>query len=235
MLAEKLTDGKKHIVSLVGGGGKTTVMYELAALLAGKGLKVLATTSARIMRPEARLLAEDCSGACRLWTAGSYAVAGKQAAGGKLACPDNLRQLMRLADITLIEADGAKGRPCKAPAAHEPVILPECDIVVGVMGLDALGQKLRDGCFRTEIVCSLLGKGPEDLLTEEDAALLLSSGQGAMKDAGGRIFYVILNKCDDAGRLRQALKIRALLEKAGIRKDRVIIRGREADGYAAKR
>lgn len=235
MLAERLTDGKKHIVSLVGAGGKTTIMYELASLLAARGLKVLATTSTRIMRPDPRLLAGCCRSALKLWARGSYAVAGRPADGGKLSLPDGLPQLMELADITLVEADGAKGRPCKAPAAHEPVILPESDIVVGVMGLDALGRSLRDGCFRTKAVCALLGKNGEDLLTEEDAALLLSSGSGALKGVGSREFFVVLNKCDDAAGLRQARKIRELLAEGGMDRDHIIIRGKEAGWYAQPR
>ena len=39
------TDRKKHTICLVGGGGKTTVMYELAAAWAACGRKVLVLTS----------------------------------------------------------------------------------------------------------------------------------------------------------------------------------------------
>ncbi len=55
----------------------------------------------------------------RLWKCGSYAVAGTAAHGGKLTAPPQaqLERWMTLADIVLIEADGAKRMPCKAPAA----------------------------------------------------------------------------------------------------------------------
>lgn len=49
---------------------------------------------------------------------------------------------MQLADIVLIEADGSRRMPCKAPAAHEPVLLPQCDIVLAVAGVSALGESL---------------------------------------------------------------------------------------------
>ena len=51
---------------------------------------------------------------------------------------DELRKAVwPLADLILIEADGARMMPCKVPAAYEPVILPETDTVLGVLGLDA--------------------------------------------------------------------------------------------------
>ena len=39
---------KGHVISLVGGGGKTTLMYNLAAHCARKGWRVLAATTTHI-------------------------------------------------------------------------------------------------------------------------------------------------------------------------------------------
>ena len=53
------------------------------------------------------------------------------------------------ADLTLIEADGARHLPCKAPAEHEPALLSSSDLVIGVTGLSALGQPLgKEMCIR---------------------------------------------------------------------------------------
>lgn len=41
-------------------------------------------------------------------------------------------------DFVLVEADGSRRLPVKAPAVYEPVIPPGTDLVVGVIGLDAL-------------------------------------------------------------------------------------------------
>ena len=46
------------------------------------------------------------------------------------------------ADVLLVEADGARGLPFKAPKAHEPVIPPETSLVVPVVSLAALGMPL---------------------------------------------------------------------------------------------
>ena len=134
---------KGHIVSLVGGGGKTTLMYAMAAHCARKNWRVLVTTTTHIMRPSGAVWAQTDAELFRLWEHGSYAVAGTAVPGGKLAAPPQkqLEHWMQLADIVLIEADGSRRMPCKAPAAHEPVLLPQCDIVLVVAGVSALGNR----------------------------------------------------------------------------------------------
>lgn len=48
----------------------------------------------------------------------------------------------------MLEADGAKCLPIKAPEAHEPVILPETTRVIQVYGMDGLDQSIGERCFR---------------------------------------------------------------------------------------
>ena len=43
---------KGHVVSLVGGGGKTTLLYAMASHCAQKGWRVLVSTTTHILRPE---------------------------------------------------------------------------------------------------------------------------------------------------------------------------------------
>ena len=68
---------------------------------------------------------------------------------------------MQAADAVFLEADGAKGLPCKAPAAHEPVLLPQSDILLAVAGLSALGRPLEQVCFRAPLAAALLGVAPD--------------------------------------------------------------------------
>ena len=44
---------KGHVVSLVGGGGKTTLLYGMACLCAAEGQRVLVSTTTHIQRPSA--------------------------------------------------------------------------------------------------------------------------------------------------------------------------------------
>lgn len=223
-----LLDGNKHIAAIVGAGGKTTVMYELAAYLSSKGKKVLVSTTTHIYKPPEAVYAANKEQLLELWRQGSYAVCGRQAeVAGKLMMPEQsvLEEYMQLADITLLEADGAKGRPCKAPAGHEPVILPQCDMVIAVLGLDALYSKVENVCFRPELVRRLLQCGSGHILMPEDAATLLTAVDGMRKNVDERNYYLLLNKCDTAEAAAAALEICTLLQRQSIRQDDIWIRG----------
>ena len=134
---------------------------------------------------------------------------------GKLpALPsEQLTRWMAQADMVLLEADGAKRMPCKVPVAHEPVLLPESDIVLAVAGLSALGRPLREVCFRLEQACALLGAAPETLLTPELLARLLASEKGGRKLVGDRRFSVVLNQADDPARIAAGEQTLALLRE----------------------
>ena len=191
---------KGHIVSLVGGGGKTTLLYAMADHCARKGWRVLVTTTTHIRQPAA-CYAPDEAALSALWQAGHYAVIGTPAENGKLTLPPpQLLRRMAQVEAVFIEADGAKHYPCKLPAAHEPVILPESDIVLAVAGLSAVEKPLETVCFRLETACALLGAAPETLLTPELLARLLASEAGGRKQVGERQFYAVLNQADDAAR-----------------------------------
>ena len=189
---------KGHVVSLVGGGGKTTLLYAMASHCAQKGWRVLVSTTTHILRPENWLWAKTDAEIQKLWARGSYAVVGSPAPKGKLTAPPeaDLAHWMAQADAVFLEADGAKHFPCKAPAEQEPVLLPQSDIVLAVAGLSALGHPLKECCFRLEQACMLLGVPPEACLTPELLAQLLASEQGGRKRVGSRAFYAVLNQAD---------------------------------------
>lgn len=222
------TDGKKHTICLVGGGGKTTVMYELAAAWAACGRKVLALTSTHILQPADGSFAADAAAVHNLWQHGRYAVIGTpELATSKLTAPpqDLYETLQPQADVILCEADGSRHHPCKVPAAHEPVLLPDCDIVLAVAGMDALGRSLVQACQRPQLAAELLGCGAEKILDAQMLTVLLLSEQGARKNVGKRAYYIVLNKCDLLKAAQQEEMLR-LLVGAGIDEHRIWLRER---------
>ena len=119
--------------------------------------------------------------------------------------------------MVLVEADGAKRLPLKAPAEHEPVIPPCADAVAAVAGMDAGGQAVGAVCHRPERVCALLGAGAEHVLTPADAALLLASPQGGRKGVGEAMaFRCVLNKADTPERAAHARAVAGRLAERGI-------------------
>ena len=222
------TDGKKHNICLVGGGGKTTVMYELATAWAACGRKILVLTSTHILKPADGSFAADTAAVYDLWQQGRYAVIGTpEPATGKLTAPlqDLYEALQTQADVILCEADGSRHKPCKAPAAHEPVLLPDSDMVLAVAGMDALGRPLAQACQRPQLASELLVCSAEKIIDAQMLASLLLSEQGARKNVGARAYYIVLNKCDLLKAAQQE-KIRRLLVSAGMDEHRIWLRER---------
>jgi len=222
------TDGKKHTICLVGGGGKTTVMYELAAAWAACGRKVLVLTSTHILQPADGSFAADAAAVHNLWQQRRYAVIGTpELSTGKLtAPPQDLYEALQLqADVILCEADGSKHHPCKVPAEYEPVLLPDSDIVLAVAGMDALGRPLAQACQRPQLAAELLGCGAEKILDAQMLTVLLLSEQGARKNVGTRAYYIVLNKCDLLKAAQQEEMLR-LLVGAGMDEHRIWLRER---------
>ena len=222
------TDGKKHTICLVGGGGKTTVMYELAAAWAACGRKVLVLTSTHILQPADGSFAVDAAAVHNLWQQRRYAVIGTlELATGKLtAPPQSVYEALKLqADVILCEADGSRHHPCKVPAEHEPVLLPDCDMVLAVAGMDALGNSLQQACQRPQLAAELLGCGAEKILDAQMLTVLLLSEQGSRKNVGTRTYYIVLNKCDLLKAAQQEEMLRLLVGE-GIDERRIWLRER---------
>ena len=67
----------------------------------------------------------------------------------------------RLADYVIVEADGAKRLPLKAHAAHEPVIPPEANQTILVVGASGFGRPMYETVHRAPLAAQALGV-PED-------------------------------------------------------------------------
>ena len=221
--SEEITSGQlfsfltkdRHCLSFVGAGGKSSLMEAMAIWGTKQGKKVLVTTTTHIFRPEPEKLAQTADDLERIWSAGDWVVIGememKQPQKLKMPDRDWMRQAMALADLVLIEADGSKRLPCKVPAAHEPVILSETELVVAVLGLSALGRPLKECCFRLEEAEKLLEVDEDHLLSCEDMAKILVSEGGLRKGVGGRKYVAVLNQCDDDTRREDGERIGEML------------------------
>ena len=215
----------KGVTALVGGGGKTTLMLRLARELSQHGARVIVTTTTHIFAPEGIDVINPASAdeSNIAFTKGNLFCFGKPGKHGKLETPDlAINEMQRLADYVLIEADGAKRLPLKAPAEHEPVIPKEARLVIAVAGLEGLGKAICDTVFRPALYAELCGKRETELVTPREIALVLAHAQGQRKNVPpGARFAVLLNQADDEPRRFSALQIAAELEGHSI--ERVVI------------
>lgn len=199
---------EKKCISLVGGGGKTTLMYVLAGILSEAGKRVLVSTTTHIRIPDSNY-AENADDVDKLWNEHTYAVIGT-IDGEKLTFPSKELWDAIDADIILLEADGAKCHPFKVPADHEPVIFKDSDLVIGVMGMTAMGKSLSECCFRFDTNGQWLGD--DKLIDENIAATVLASKKGTKKNVEDRDYIVVLNQCDNNELEEKASKIKAILD-----------------------
>lgn len=221
------------VVSLIGAGGKTTLLYRLGRELAAAGKAVLLTTTTHMYHPSPGEADEVVLAGRASDLAG--AVAGKLRAGrclflarereGEKVVGLAPAMVDRLAAAwpevyVLVEADGAARRPCKGYAPHEPAVPRTTALLVGIAGLDALGQPLTSvWVHRPEMVAAVTGLAPGARLAPEDLALTLAVGlrRGMAVLSRGRA-VAWLNKVN-RGRLAGARRAaRALLAEAFVEK-----------------
>lgn len=213
----------KRVISVVGAGGKTSLVLYGSQYLNSQGLPVVITTTTHMYKPSEGFYGEgqleDIKAAIgqkkTVW-AGEPARDERKIKGVSEAF---LKEIISLGAPVFIEADGAKHFPCKVPAEWEPVIPEETELVIGVAGLDCLGKSLSEGCFRAELAAELLHTDTEHRMTEEDLAELLLHPQGTKKGvSAGMDYAVVLNKCDLPGAREAGERVRELLRQKGFTK-----------------
>ena len=224
---------ERRYLHLIGGGGKTSLMFALAHALAAEGLTVLTTTSTRILYPapgesdhvvlgaDAEALIERLRGefaAHRHVTAVAPDPAGgRKVAGLPLEVLDALVDA-RVADHVLVEADGSAGRSLKAHASHEPVISPRADQVIAVLGMDCLGAPMDDAhVHRAALLCERLGRPAGALVTPDDVAAIFFHREGYLARVGrNAAVSVFLNKAETPEALARARHLAETLKARDI-------------------
>ena len=206
MKLSELLGIRPGLTALIGGGGKTTLMYRLADELSSLGT-VIVCTSTRILAPDDLPVLtggkiEEIAAAL-----GNDPVlcVGESAEKGKLSAPlIPFDELKRCADYVIVEADGAHRLPIKAHAEYEPVIPGCCDRTVLVIGADAFGLPIADICHRPEIFSSLAGVDPCASVTPEIVSRVIA--------AEGLGDCVYINKAEDESAAAYAKSLAALCD-----------------------
>ncbi len=171
----RLLELDRGVTAVIGGGGKTTMLYTLARELAGSARVILCTTTHILPPPHLPVLDPDTAGGLAAALERSPCLClGAPAAEGKLTAPSlPLAALAEVADYVLVEADGSRCLPIKAHLPHEPVIPRIASRTILVAGASGLGQPVERAVHRPEQFCRLTGSGPEDPVTAQSLAALL--------------------------------------------------------------
>jgi molybdenum cofactor cytidylyltransferase len=215
-LAKALRIERGAVVSFVGGGGKTTSMFRLAAELSAAGLRVVSTTTTHISKEQVRMapasitLEEIALLAARLDQHGHCLIIGPPDGKGRVfgASSELIASFSARSDVdvVLVEADGSRSLPFKAPGRHEPVVPEATTILAPIAGLNSIGQPLDEAhVHRSELAAALAQQPLGSDITPQTLARVLSHPEGGAKHrpAGARL-VPILNKTDTDAAMRQA-------------------------------
>ncbi|MBP6063039.1 MAG: putative selenium-dependent hydroxylase accessory protein YqeC [Fusobacteriaceae bacterium] len=163
------------VISVTGGGGKTSLIFKLADELSKIG-RVLITTSTKIYTPlneqYERLIL--CSGDYSS-VAVSYKGQNKNIdilgstidmVSNKLigVSDDVLCQYLDKYDFILNEADGSARKPLKSWNEFEPVISKYTKKIIGVTNLDSIGKTIESVVHRKEIFCKKIDKNENEII-----------------------------------------------------------------------
>ncbi len=200
-------------IAITGAGGKTSLMYALAAEFVAGGQTVITTTTTKIFPPNIGqtsrlvLMSDDP----QLLTLPEELQKHRHVTVGRCIIQpigkvdgiddEVLKTCLQLTDRVVVEADGASEKPVKAPEEWEPVVPVMADLVIPVIGLDCLGKPATDQwVFRLERFLIVTGLQRDEQITPQALARLLAHPEGAMKGVGLHAQVIpFLNKDDLLG------------------------------------
>jgi molybdenum cofactor cytidylyltransferase len=194
-LATALRLGGHELVSLVGGGGKTTTLFALGRQLPGHLVLTTTTKMSGDRTDRHRVLldptdaevaaAAEADQSVLVWRS----ISGNKAHGVDRGSCDRWFDLV---DHVLVEADGARRRPLTAPGPFEPVVPSRTTTLVACVGASAFGRVIADRCHRPLRVAALAGCSPYERLTPERVARVLLSDRGLRKDQPATARFAVL-------------------------------------------
>ncbi|MFN2188282.1 MAG: selenium cofactor biosynthesis protein YqeC [Candidatus Promineifilaceae bacterium] len=250
-LAKAIGIGEKELIAVTGGGGKTTLISALSKSLPG-GVVVTATTRISLEEAasyrsvinwsqspapanddegertaavhDREKLMEELNNCLE---AQSFCLVVGEVEGNKVrGIPNDFPgQFLALpnCDFVLVEADGSRRLPCKAPASHEPVVPADATIVIPMVGIDCIGGVLKEVAHRPKLVSAITGIDLQQPVTPAALARLISHPNGGLKGIPLSARAIpFINKVDSPDQVEQARQIAAQLLKSD-RIERVII------------
>jgi len=232
VLAVALGMQEGEVLSLVGGGGKTSIMFGTARELMSAGIPVVTTTTTKIMEPrsgqtphlylcQGERIPVDFWGV--LESHGHVTLAAGRLPGGKLKGIDagiisSLKSDETIKLAIIVEADGSAQRPLKAPNETEPVVPEETGHLVAVIGADVFGKRLApQHVFRPEIYSRHTGLAMGAVITPASIVSSLAHPDGLLRDRPpGASVSVFINKVEGVESLIKSRELAELLLECDI-------------------
>lgn len=231
-ISEALDLNGKEMVVLVGGGGKTTILNRLTAEALTQNKKAVITTTTKMYPPAncpVSSFVQHGKG-CLNSIAAKVESRGRAVVGREINAENKIVGLPARAvdeiytavgtDILLVEGDGARGKPFKAPRQHEPVIPEKATVVIPVVGAECMGKPLTEQHFHAVgKIMELTGVEYGAMIAGKEIAEILLHSKGYMKGVPGAARWIpFINKIDQTDNRRSVLNLAHRLKDAGTEK-----------------
>lgn len=217
MLLKDCFDFKqREVITIIGSGGKTTLMNYLTQSY--RQQRVLMSTTTKIFIPEATRYDHQIqpSQVTPDLAPGIYLMGQpiETKMGAKLAAIDldELSSCLPYFDKVVLESDGAHQRLLKAWRKGEPVILPQTTVTLAVMPINSLNRPLTDRYVHR--LTRFLAFGDlkvGQLITPQILAQVIEHDQGLLKQASKPVVLVMTHVTDKQG-LKAVQQILACLQ-----------------------
>lgn len=201
-LADIFDIKKGDIVSIVGSGGKTTLLSHLAKELKNEN-KVLMSTSSKMFMPSSDTydylynnLQSYLNSNLHINNGIMVISKSYNSDTNKLIGIDDsdLDVLFKDFEIILLEADGSRNLPMKGWKNHEPPVLNSTNKTIGIIPIDCINKKAnREFIYGFEEFNIITDNS--EYINFEAIGKICSSEDGIFKNSKGRL-YLFLNKAD---------------------------------------
>ena len=219
---------QQSVISLVGAGGKTSLLFYLGQSLPWN---CLLTTTTKVGTDQ--IQQADCITSFHAFRSDPACVSDNKMTwvSPDPAKPErkvegfSLDQFSQFAEIAvkipmpiLVEADGAHCLHLKAPAENEPVIPDETTHVLDVIGIDVVGKRLgQETVHRLPHFMKITESREGDLIDAEMIMRAILHPSGGFKNAPDQCRkIVVLNQADTPDKIEQAENLAELVLPRGI-------------------
>lgn len=208
----------KDIITIIGAGGKTSLMFSASSLLRND-YKVLVTTTTHIYVPDNNLydkiimlthfenenynniLQNNKNG---VYVIGSHIVNNSKIKGLTF---DMLDKITPYFDVVIIEGDGSKEKSLKGWNDNEPVIYPKTTKTIGIVDISSIGIDINEeNIHRVDKFLEIINDYSNNKVNIEHLEKLILNKNGLFKFyKGEKILFI--NKVEDINKRKNALNI----------------------------
>jgi len=205
---------KNDVISFVGAGGKTSLIFRLAKEARRLGFKTLVTTTTHMFIPHqddynALDLSDTLFRDTILAAPGIYVGGLRAEEHGKMTGVSSwsLENMLNRFDLVLIEADGAAGKPLKGWKETEPIIPLITTKTIGIVDIRTIGCLIdRSLVHRLAIFLKLSRSVETQCLTVDHLCRVICNEKGLFsKSQGTEILYI--NKLESASDQKNATEL----------------------------